>query len=331
MNGDDQRVLIVSNPMSGAAESGGKISHLYQAIKDCGFDCQVLQDLQQVEAASTQLMRAGKLRAVVSAGGDGTADALANILQPEIPILLFPLGTENLLAKFFQITADIKNACAILQHGQQIKMDVGSVNDQLFLVMASIGYDAQVVEEMHAIREGHISRWSYIKPIFRALRKYRFPQLPYRLDLNEQYSCDKGGELLLEERSGGVSPPPQTAAWIFVFNVPRYAAALDFCPQADPLDGQLDICTFKRSGISFGLGYLTRLFFRSHQSLRGFQHQRCRQILVESPRDAQGHIISRVPYQVDGDPGGQLPVRIKVLPRRLTLLTPHPANLAPIK
>jgi diacylglycerol kinase family enzyme len=31
-----------------------------------------------------------------------------------------------------------------------------------------------------------------------------------------------------------------------------------------------------------------------------------------------------VPYQLDGDPGGWLPLKIEVLPRRMTVLVPSP-------
>ncbi|MGC4002636.1 MAG: diacylglycerol kinase family protein [Pirellulales bacterium] len=45
-------------------------------------------------------LRAGTLRAVVAAGGDGTLNALVNRLPAETPFLMLPLGTENLVAKY---------------------------------------------------------------------------------------------------------------------------------------------------------------------------------------------------------------------------------------
>lgn len=316
MNVSAQHVLIAANPKSGSSSSASRVSELREAIEQAGFICEIVGELPVVQQRSAALHRDGRLRAVVSAGGDGTADALANLLSSQIPILLFPLGTENLLAKHLGITGDAQQACQSLQHNRTIAMDVGSANGQLFLVMLSCGFDAEVVGQMHAVRRGHINRWSYTRPILAALAKYRFPQLPFRID--EQ-------------------PAPSTAAWIFVFNVPRYAASLEFCPQADPLDGQLDVCTFQRGGIAFGVGYFSRLFFRSHQSMRGFRHQRCSQIMIESPPAFSGrsHAKLRVasggdsggddgdcPYQIDGDPGGVLPLKVKVLPGRLKLLTP---------
>lgn len=290
----DAHVIIAANPKSGRSSSRSKVEELCRAIVELGFPCDVEYSLDAVQSRSLSLHAAGQLKAVVAAGGDGTADALANLLPAGIPILLFPLGTENLLAKHFGISGEIQQACHTLRAGKQVAVDVGSANGKLFLVMASCGFDAEVVRQMHAVRTGHINRWSYAGPILRSLRKYVFPRLSIALE---------------GERSD------RSAAWIFVFNVPRYAASLDFCPQADPHDGLLDVCTFEKSGVAFGMGYLFRLFLRSHQSMSGFAHRRAGKIVIESPGED-------IPFQIDGDPGGVLPLTIEVLPERLTLLVP---------
>ncbi|MEZ6076456.1 MAG: diacylglycerol kinase family protein [Pirellulaceae bacterium] len=83
--------------------------------------------------------------AVVSAGGDGTAGALANLLPSHVPLLLFPLGTENLLAKHLGITGDVRQSRTILRSYQRHLLDVGRAGQKLFLVMLSCGFDAEVV------------------------------------------------------------------------------------------------------------------------------------------------------------------------------------------
>ncbi len=310
MNGlSQQYVLIAANPNSGAKSSRSRVAELQQAIVSAGFLCQVEYSLEKLRSDCLHLDSMGKLCAVVSAGGDGTVSALANLLPCHIPFLLFPLGTENLLAKHLGITGDIGQACDILARQQRHLLDLGSANGKLFLVMLSCGFDAEVVQQMHAIRTGHINRWSYTRPILRSLGNYSFPQLSYS---SSNFSSD------LEETR---DPQSGSAAWLFVFNVPRYAAGLNFCPQADPVDGQLDLCTFRKSGIAFGLGYLLRLWLGSHQRMRGFQHKLSTHLQIPAPRGVNGSEL-RVPFQIDGDPGGVLPLDIQVLPRRLTLLVP---------
>jgi diacylglycerol kinase family enzyme len=308
----ETHVLIAANPKSGAIASANRVAELRNAVQARGFHCEILSDLECVRSTSNKLQAAGVLRAVVSAGGDGTADALANALDAEIPLLIFPLGTENLLAKYLQLTGDVRQACETLVVGQRKKIDVGKANNTLFLVMLSCGFDAEVVRHMHAIRTGHINRWSYTRPILNALFKYRFPRLRVQTEATLGSEAPVG-----RDAAGGAG-----VAWLFVFNIPKYAAALNFCPQADPTDGLLDVCTFRNPGVHWGLGYFARLWTGSHQRMRGFVHQRCQRITIAAPVDAGQRELKDVPFQIDGDPGGVLPLEIEVLPSRLTLLVP---------
>ena len=298
MTTHSQHVLIAANPKSGASSSREKVNTLHQAINADGFQATILFSLEELQQQACYLHRQGDLRAVVSAGGDGTIAAIANRLPAEIPLLIFPLGTENLFAKYLKLDNRIERATRAIRDLQTRQFDVGEANGNLFLVMLSCGFDAEVVRQMSAIRTGHINRWSYMKPIAASLARYRFPQL---------------------KPSG--SEDADAAAWLFAFNVPRYAAGLDFCSQADPQDGRLDLCTFRRSGILDGLGYLFRLWMGTHQAMRGFSHRRITEVTIPAPVDRRGNGID-VPFQVDGDPGGSLPLRIKVLPKRLTLTVP---------
>ncbi len=319
-----QHVLIAANPKSGAGPSGRRVAELQAALTSAGFKCQIEHSLDALRQQALQRDAVGELRAVVSAGGDGTAEALANLLPPHIPLLLFPLGTENLLAKHAGISGDVQQASEILKADRRLTLDVGCANGKYFLVMLSCGFDAEVVRQMHAIRKGHINRWSYARPIVRSLGRYRFPQLAWTMEETNSSSARSGGRLLepQDPYSAATGSRRSAAAWLFVFNVPRYAASLNFCPQADPTDGLLDVCTFARSGIAAGVGYLTRLWLGSHQRMRGFAHARCRRLEIPAPIDHNGRPLD-VPYQIDGDPGGVLPLTIEVLPARITLLVPE--------
>ncbi len=301
MDRECSHVLIAANPKSGAASGQRQVAELREALVADGYACDVHYSLEELRSSAMRLQTLGQLSAVVSAGGDGTAGALANLLPSHLPLLLFPLGTENLLAKHLGITGDVRQTRTILQAGHRTLLDVGSANGKLFLVMLSCGFDAEVVRQMHAVRTGHITRWSYAGPILTAMRGYSFPQLSFTATRQTSLTS--------------------SAAWLFVFNVPRYAAGLEFCPQADPTDGLLDVCTFQRSGLLHGLGYLTRLWLGSHQRLRGFAHSLSQRLEIAAPTTRLGKPLV-VPFQIDGDPGGQLPLVVEVLPKRLTLLVP---------
>jgi diacylglycerol kinase family enzyme len=83
------------------------------------------------------------------------------------------------------------------------------------------------------------------------------------------------------------------ARWAFVFNLPCYAGGLQLAPEAVGDDG---------------------LLVRRARSIGDYHTAMATRVRIESDE--------AVPYQLDGDPGGMLPLDIEVLPRRLTVVRP---------
>ena len=295
-------ILIAFNPKSGASSRATLVESLSAELSQRGFAVIVCDQLAQVASLGQQYAATGELHCVVAAGGDGTAAAVVNLIPQDTPLAIFPLGTENLLARYLELTSDPQAAAEMIQVARTRKLDAGRAAGRLFLVMLGCGFDAEVVAQMHQVRSGHINRWSYAKPIWRAVRNYSYPAIEVEC-LDAQ---DDSEDLSQAKRF--------MTAWLFAFNLPRYAANLDFCPQAIGNDGWLDLCAFERGGLLTGLGYLWRLWRGTHQQLRDFRHRRSRRFRLTSE--------GRVPYQVDGDPGGYLPLEVEVLPDRLTLIVP---------
>jgi diacylglycerol kinase family enzyme len=236
------------------------------------------------------------LRAVVGVGGDGTAAALLNCTPPGVPITLLARGTENLLAKYYRLGTTPESVADTIASGQPLHLDVGTANGRLFILMASCGFDAEVVTRLHGRRRGHIHHLSYARPIFDALCTYNYPPLCIHLTLAD------GSEQTLHSR------------WFFAFNLPCYARGLPLASRSDACDGLLDVCTFSKGSVWHGLRYLAAVATGRHERLADCCTARVRNIRVESELPA--------PFQIDGDPGGTLPLEIGVLPGRMTLLAP---------
>lgn len=290
-----KHVIISMNPNSGASDRRSVVLELESRLQAKGMEVEVLTDIDKVKALVEELSfgetGSSQLRAVVAAGGDGTVSLLANSLPPQTPLAILPLGTENLLAKYLDLTADPEMICDMIVSGKTARLDAGRANGQLFLVMASCGFDAEVVRRLHSQRRGHIHHWSYAVPILESIRRYRYPKIWITLDDGEERISGK---------------------WAFIFNVPRYAMNLPIVSDADPTDGLLDICTFRGGNLFRGLFYLTGILLRRHRLLRDTHFARFSRIRIESS--------DRVPYQLDGDPGGELPLEIEVIPQFLRVL-----------
>jgi YegS/Rv2252/BmrU family lipid kinase len=296
------KVLISVNPHAGARNAQAIVDGLRRALVKRGMSIEVDSDRAAMAAQANDEHRRGNLLALVAAGGDGTASDLINRTNPDVPIALLPLGTENLLARYLGIPTEIEPLAEVITGGHTIHLDAGRANGRLFMLMAGCGFDADVVRRLHSMRAGHITQWSYAKPILHSIRNYRYPEfrLTYRLNpaTDDVAICDSF-----------------TARFAFIANLPSYAGRLRFCPRAVGDDGLLDVCAFQGGSMWAGLRYLFGVLTRRHESMsdciiaRGTHFE----IRADEP----------VPYQLDGDPGGMLPLVIDLLPRRMTVLIPR--------
>jgi diacylglycerol kinase family enzyme len=293
--------LISQNPKAGARSGQSVVDELVKLLESQKFQVQVTRDIDRLSRDATALYEAGRLRAVVAAGGDGTVALVANRTPLGTPISILPLGTENLLAKYLDMDADPERVCGSICRGELMQIDAGRAGDRLFLLMLGCGFDAEVVRRLHSERKGHIHHLSYAKPILDSIRNYEYPEV--------RVYCDA-----LTNADGEAGEPLIRACWAFVVNLPRYAVGLQIAPQAIGNDGLLDVCTFKEGSLWNGLRYLSGILLGQHQDWRDFATVQARRVRIESE--------GRVPYQLDGDPGGYLPVEVEVLPGRITLLGP---------
>jgi diacylglycerol kinase (ATP) len=298
-----REVIILTNPRAGAGRAMAAAERLCALLNQGDCNATVLCDLDEAAEAANRLHAAGTLRTLVGVGGDGTAAALVNRTEPGVPLLPYPAGNENLLARYLGLEPSPESCCRAIAAGRVVRWDAGRVGQRIFLLMLGCGFDAEVVRRFHGSRKGPISRLTYLRPIFQAIAGYRYPPL----------------QLYWNTQAGGGAPSEQTyhvcpnkVRWAFVFNLPCYGGGLRIAPEADGGDGLLDLCTFHRGGLWHGLRYVAAVLAGRQRRLADFDLKRVARVRITADEE--------VPYQLDGDPAGVLPVEVEVLPQRLTLL-----------
>jgi diacylglycerol kinase family enzyme len=305
VNRTADRVLIVSNPRAGSRRRDDSLRDLAACIGRHGMTPEVVSDLETLGPLADQYQAGGQLRAIVAAGGDGTVAEVVNRTAMGVPVTVFPLGTANLLAGYFGIPRDPQAMADLLREGAIVRLDAATANGRIFLLMAGCGFDADVVHRLHRLRIGrHISYWTWAWPIWESIRRYRFPDL--------RVYCDTA--------AGSPAEPTHSARWAFVVNLPAYAGGLRVAPQAVGTDGKLNVCTFASGSWWHGLRYVGYVALGRHRKLPDYRSTLATRVRIESDEP--------VPYQLDGDPGGMLPLDIQVVPERLTLLVPRDGALA---
>ncbi|NUQ10989.1 MAG: hypothetical protein HUU26_01510 [Gemmatimonadaceae bacterium] len=214
--------------------------------------------------------------AVIVAGGDGTVREAANGLAGrDTPLAILPGGTENLVARYFGCDGDPGRTAEAVLSDRRAALDVGSANGRMFLVVAGFGFDAEVVERVHAGRRGHISHASYYLPLFRTLASHRYGAM--RVEAEGEVLCDE-------------------PALVFLGNLPRYALGLRVARDARCDDGMLDVCIFRCDGRARLIAHAWRTVWRRHVGGPGVIYRRARQVAVTASRPT--------PYELDGDIAG---------------------------
>ncbi len=295
-----RQVLVVCNPNAGQRSGRRHVEELVSQLETLGMQAQIVTDLDELTTKSTELSARRQLRAVVAAGGDGTAAEVVNRTPPGTPLALLPTGTENLLAKYLDNPTDPSEMAQWVAEGVTVRLDVGRASGRIFLLMISAGFDAEVVRRLAETRQGNISHWSYVKPILSTIRSYSYPEL--RLYCDDPVADEKVATNRV-----------LTARWAFAFNLPAYAFGMRFTPGASGTDQRLDVCTFQRGSFFAGLKYLIHVLTKRHPRLPDCEIFQCSKLRIESDRP--------VAYQLDGDPAGQLPVDVEILTGRLQVVT----------
>jgi diacylglycerol kinase family enzyme len=118
-------------------------------------------ELRPAAERARQQVIDGKLDAIVVGGGDGSVRTVASVLAgSDIPLGILPLGTLNHFAGDLGISSVAERAVATIAAGEQRAVDVGEVNNVIFVNNSSIGfYPYLVLERERRRRRKRLSKW----------------------------------------------------------------------------------------------------------------------------------------------------------------------------
>ncbi|HXM80681.1 MAG TPA: diacylglycerol kinase family protein [Burkholderiales bacterium] len=182
---------VIVNAAAGSGCRDEEIAKLRDAFDAAGAQAHFFAGRRGEELQSMARRAASEKPAViVVVGGDGTINAVASALVGTgIALGIVPLGTFNHFAKDLHIALDLEAAVRTIVGGRSISVDVGEVNDRIFLNNSSVGlYPAFVLlRERQRKRLGrgkwHAMFWAAIT----VLRRSPFLDVRLRLDQVEQH------------------------------------------------------------------------------------------------------------------------------------------------
>jgi YegS/Rv2252/BmrU family lipid kinase len=298
-------VCLIVNPAAGGGHAGRLAPAVEQRLRDHGLVVGRVdtRDLDHARRLAGEAVGRGETIAALS--GDGMVGAIADTLRelPGAVLGVLPGGRGNDLARVLGIPEDAIEACETIAEGVPRTIDLGVVNDasssgrgRAFVGIASVGFDSEanrIANEAPAWLGGLV----YAYGALGALISGRPAHFEIELDPpGERHSF--------------------TGYSIGAANSKAYGGGMRAAPDALLDDGLLEVVVCED---------VTKLRFLTRILPKVFSGTHVHEPTVRVFRAAEVAISADRPFTMyaDGDPIGEMPVRVRALRGAVTMLTPQ--------
>lgn len=237
--------------------------------------------------------KSGDYSCIVAVGGDGTvSEVAAELLGGEIPFSFLPCGTGNDLARALNIPLEPEAVLSMLQTKQPQLMDVGTVNDKLFLNVAGFGFDVDVLLFTERYKKYFNGSFSYMLGLLHAVKDLKLRKV--------RIETDEGAVF---ERSALV---------IAAGNGTHIGGGMNITPQANPFDGLFDVCILSDVKRRTVFNVLSRFLKGRHLGLPITTYFTTTGFTAWSDPPS--------PLNCDGEILGQTPAVFKIIPNAISVI-----------
>ena len=282
------RICIIANPAARGVKA--RLESLQRLTRNV-----VIKTTKGPGDAEAQTERAVEqgYGTIVAAGGDGTVNEVVNgIGSAPVALGILPMGTVNVFAMELGIPLNLLSAWKVIRNHKVRAIDLASANGHLFVQMAGVGADAQVVQRNNRHIKQVLGPLSYLLTATQVAAE-KPPKL--------RVFCD--------------GRPTVEGSFVLVGNGRFYGGPFALFSEADMQDGLLDICVFKSMNYLALMRYLRGLVFGSLAKFTDVTYFKSSHLLVKSDRP--------VPLEADGELAGHAPVEFSVRHKKLRVLVPE--------
>lgn len=292
-----QRLRLLYNPFAGRRKLLRELDTVIKLFQESGYNVSVhrASSPQNIEQAAAM---ADDVDVLVIAGGDGSIHLAVNgllRLPPESrPVLgILPVGTANDLAYALHLPKSLSEACGVIGAGHSMEMDLGMVNGQYFVNVASAGFLTDVSPKVDVRVKNSLGQLAYYLKGLETLPSTRSFVVTYR-DGEEE----KQEEVMLLLAVNGLS----------------IGGIRNLVPTAALNDGKLDFILVRQSGWPEALRLLIRTLRKGKMDGNQIIHFQSEELIVGTERT--------VSSDLDGEWGPESPWHIKLGPKIRVLYNP---------
>ncbi|MCX6296664.1 MAG: YegS/Rv2252/BmrU family lipid kinase [Bacteroidetes bacterium] len=286
-------ICFIVNPVSGIGRQKVIEKLIDEQLDRTLFDYEIAYTKAAKHAIQLSKEAASrKINIVVAVGGDGSVNETAKgLIDTNTAMAIIPAGSGNGLARHLNIPLNLKKAMQVINKGKQTAIDTVQMNEEKFVNVAGIGFDAHIGWEFAKFGKRGFS--SYLKVISREFPRYKAQDFELIIDGN---SVTKNAYL------------------ISFANGSQWGNNAHIAPTADISDGLLDIAILKDFKFTNALSIGYRLFKRTIHQSAFLETIKVKEVIVRQ----QGTIA-----HIDGEPieiGKEL--KIKINPLSLKVIIP---------
>ena len=179
----ERPLFIVFNPGAGSRDAAMMEATIRSVLAEAGrrYDIWRVEDPRQLPMLAQRAVDCARQQqgVVVAAGGDGTINTIAQAtLNSGCPFGVLPQGTFNYFSRTHGIPLDATEATRALLEGTIRPVQVGLLNDRVFLVNASLGLYPKLLEEREAYKQQFgrrrlVALWAGVVTLLRVHRPLR--------------------------------------------------------------------------------------------------------------------------------------------------------------
>lgn len=296
-----KQAMIIINPSAGKEEAINYIGNVKDILRDQGYLVTV-KETEKERDATLFCITACKERyeLIVSIGGDGTLHETINGLvdQEHRPTLgIVPLGTVNDFARALHIPLHPTKAIQNLSSSRLQAVDLGRLNDQLFVNVVAAGSLAESLSTVSSDDKSRLGAFAYIKEGVKELMNQPAQPLCIRYD-------DKTWE--------GDSP-------LFLAALTNSVGGFEkLAPDAAVDDGLLHCFIIQDLNLFNTLTASLSLLLGNFKNHKDVVYFTAKNVRISSKNSVRTN--------VDGEEGPLLPIHLTSMPRHIQVIVPEEAK-----
>ncbi len=289
-----KRILFIVNPVSGVGKQKGIEQLIAKELDTSKYSYQIAftEGAGHAVVLSREAAAAGT-DIVVAIGGDGTVNETATgIVGTSTALGIIPTGSGNGLSRHLKIRMNAKKAIEIINNGKIKKIDTATINDNFFVNIAGVGFDASVAKKFAVASKRGFA--TYLQITTNSYKGYQ----------PKKYTLLIDGRIIRRK-----------ALLVSFANSNQWGNNISINPGASLDDGYIDVCIVQKVPFWKTIFFAPLLFLKRFDRTSYVEIIRAKEVQLLRKKGRSVH--------VDGDPkrmGKEL--NIKIQPLSLNVIVP---------